>query len=523
MKKVLMMLAAAAFIGFGAVSCDEKDPLPPVIDETCDVCGKNPCECENPQPTGELNVTVPVEIMLEGAGQVVASMPGEQILEYFGMTASEFYAAMGTYEGNSADGTTTQTGNIIQFGLAEGNDKDNLVFTPSTCNNFGHWVNEDAGITYWNGQSEKGNFYACAESTISWGDEAPTEETLASMWDFTVISWAENGNFTVPAAGDKFSFTEVFYQVDENDEEKLAYVTWEITFTAFEARQINTIGTVEHSMDVTYDVAYTPNPVAADYAAIAATLGVSDVFAECDIYPVAADGTYASIAAPSAWFGVDGNVSGWGSEAVMCLELGKNTLNMFCMPYDAATQTAADKCGTFTSRMAFVASNDNAVILAVTANVTEGEAVTINVLETVEKTVDVTYNDTYTPMLVTDIDYAALATTLGVANIFTDTVMYPVAQDGTFSEFPSTDNWFGADGTIAGWGANAIFDIKYEAPAADDANPFYGLKIFCMPPTVNDEVQQTAADKCGTFKGSVGFLKDNGDAVVIALTLNIAE
>ena len=45
MKKILLF-AAAAMIAFAA--CDEKPaptPGPTPGDETCDVCGKNPCEC----------------------------------------------------------------------------------------------------------------------------------------------------------------------------------------------------------------------------------------------------------------------------------------------------------------------------------------------------------------------------------------------------------------------------------------------------------------------------------------------
>lgn len=219
-----MMLAAAAFVGFGAISCDEKDPLPPVPG------GENPGG-ENPggetDQSGELTVTVPVNFML-GVLSATEEMPGDEILEFFGMTAEEFYAAMGSYEGDSGSGTAAQINNTIQFGLAEGNDKDNLIFNPSTCNNFGHWVNADGGITYWNGQEEKGNFYAYAESAITWGLETPDAETLDYMWTFNLGSWAED-----PAEGDKFKFTEVFYQDLGDAGEKLCYVVWDITFVGF--------------------------------------------------------------------------------------------------------------------------------------------------------------------------------------------------------------------------------------------------------------------------------------------------
>ena len=57
MKKILMMFAAA-MIAFAA--CEEKDPIPTPnpgpTDEVCDVCGKNPCECE--QPSNELELFI---------------------------------------------------------------------------------------------------------------------------------------------------------------------------------------------------------------------------------------------------------------------------------------------------------------------------------------------------------------------------------------------------------------------------------------------------------------------------------
>lgn len=511
MKKVLLMLAAAMF-AFAACQ-EDPAPLPP---------SPEPEPEPTPGETAELVVTVPVEIMLEGTGEAVASMPGDEILEYFGMTASEFYTAMGSYEGSSADGTSAQINNTIQFGLAEGNDKDNLVFNPSTCNNFGHWVNEDAGITYWNGQTEKGNFYACAESGIEWGLETPDEKTLAAMWDFTVISWAENGNFTVPAAGDKFSFTEVFYQVDENDEEKLAYVTWEITFTEFEAREIKTVETYTSEMTVEYNPDFTPHTVTGfDYSAAATKLGVSDIFTECDMYAVAADGTWGSLPSTDNWFGAEGTVVGYGAEAIFDFKYESGTdLLIYHMPF---TESAAEKCGTFTGAVGFVNSNDEGVVLKLTITVTEPEAVEINVVETVEQELNITYNNTFTPYEVKEIDYAALATKLEVTNIFTDCKMYPVDPEGNFAAMASTDNWFGAEGTVVGYGANAIYDIKYEAPAADATDPFYGLKIFCMPYDENADPAQTAADKCGTYTGSVGFVAEDGDAVVLKLTLNIAE
>ena len=78
MKKILLF-AAAAMIAFAA--CDEKPaptPGPTPGDETCDVCGKNPCEC--PQVNDYvLTLEVPVQLQHEvntNYGGTVVSVDG---------------------------------------------------------------------------------------------------------------------------------------------------------------------------------------------------------------------------------------------------------------------------------------------------------------------------------------------------------------------------------------------------------------------------------------------------------------
>ena len=235
MKRFFILLIAA-MIGFGAVSCKE-DPILPPVEDVCDVCGQDPCICESEDSENEITLTVPVEIMLGGEGWAQTAMPGEDILEFFDMTEDEFYAAMGTWSGDQAAGQSVQENNTIQFGLANENDHYDLKFVPATSNNFGHWVNSEAGLTWWTGQEANGAFYAYSENQAWWGFEASEEgyaDDLEKMWTFNV---GVDGQVLAAAAeGDEFKFTEVFYQVVEGeveDIEKLCYVEWVIKFVGF--------------------------------------------------------------------------------------------------------------------------------------------------------------------------------------------------------------------------------------------------------------------------------------------------
>ena len=71
----------------------------------------------------EITVSCSIDLMagIETVGYSMGemSMPGDKILEFFDMTAKEFYKAMGTYTG--AAGATTQVDNTIQFGVCTGN------------------------------------------------------------------------------------------------------------------------------------------------------------------------------------------------------------------------------------------------------------------------------------------------------------------------------------------------------------------------------------------------------------------
>ena len=232
MKKVFMLLTCVALVA--GVSCKKNnDPKPSDNSDDPTTESADPDKSSDPS-TGdetlkELTITMNVNYVI-GSDYAVAQLPGDQILEFFDMTDLEFYKAMGTYEGSSADGTTSQVGNTIQFGLAEKNNHDDLKFTPSTCNNFGHWVGTDGQLTWWYGRDEHG-WEVCAENLNydGWGLETPTDENLEDMFWFGIYNGQER------AEGDKFKFTDVYYYPGEEDEpELLCYVEWNVTFVAAE-------------------------------------------------------------------------------------------------------------------------------------------------------------------------------------------------------------------------------------------------------------------------------------------------
>lgn len=522
MKKILMMLAAATF-AFAACEKPNTDDPTPEPGEKCEVCGEDPCVCGSDT---ELHLTLDVQLQHEvntvDYSGVTVTLDSEKVLNFFEMSsADEFYQGMGYLDGNA------QYDNTLLFGLCYMDGGEYVYeFVPQTSSNFGHWLTPDGMYTNW---GENSLFFT--ESQCWWWGEGSLDAAVAaaeadgesfdpaSLWKFTL--GVHPGFYTDLGVkvGDEFKATEFIFQ---QSSQKTLYLDWNVKIVDAILRDIKAVETKEVAMEVEYDATYKAFAVEADYAAIASKLGVSDLFGECDIYPVNADGSYAKAATVSAWFGADGNVSGWGDNAVMCLELNSEGtgFSMFCMPY-GAEQTAADKCGTFTSKMAIVAPNDNAVILSVTATINEPEAIDYEVVGTYDVKFARTYNAEYAPYFIAEIDYAAISTALGVENVVTDATMYPVNAEGVMAGIPSSDNWYGADGNISGWGENAIFSVKYE-PYGEDETGSWGsdtqLASYCMPFGEG----QAAADKCGEYKASFAWVVE-AKVAIVNLTATISE
>ena len=301
MKKIFMPFALAATV-FCFAACSEKDPvIPPTPGGDDD--GDDPKE--EVDGTHEKTAKVNVDFIV-GSDYANAQMPGSEILEFFDMTEAEFYAAMGTYSGSAADGTTAQENNTISFGLAVGNDHENLTMTPSTCNNFGHWVGTDAQLTYWNGREEKG-WVVAAESQATWGAESPDEETLSAMFNFGIYDGASH------EAGTSEVFTEFFYYTDpDTDAEYLFYVEWHINFVEAGEVELTIAGEQTITRDVEYNGDYAGFSIDEDIDAEALESAIGIAAADATVYAINSDGSVYAIPGTNFWYSIAGDVMSWG-------------------------------------------------------------------------------------------------------------------------------------------------------------------------------------------------------------------
>ncbi len=320
MKKFFMPFMLAATVCCLA-ACSEKEPKLP--DNPDNPGGEEPIE-------GTVEKTVEVNVdFIVGSDYANAQMPGSEILEFFKMSAAEFYAAMGTYSGSAADGTTAQENNTIKFGLANGNDHEDLNMTPSTSNNFGHWVGTDSKLTYWNGREEKG-WVVCAESQTTWGEESPTEDILSAMFNFGIYDGASH------EAGTSEVFTEFFYYTDpETDADYLFYVEWHINFVEAGEVELTIAGeqTIERSVDFvdTYEGFSIDEDIDTD--AIESAIGIAA--SEATVYAINSDGSVNPIPGTNFWYSVAGDVQSWGEGCG--IDINKDAgYWTFCMYPDAS-------------------------------------------------------------------------------------------------------------------------------------------------------------------------------------------
>ncbi len=317
MKKFFMPFTLAAAVCCFA-ACNEKTPtIPPT-----------PGGGGDEDETVEKTVKVDVNFIV-GSDYANAKMPGSEILEFFDMTDIEFYTAMGSYSGSAADGTTAQENNTIKFGLANGNDHEDLNMTPSTCNNFGHWVGTDSKITYWNGRDANG-WVVCAESQATWGEESPTDEILSAMFNFGIYDGASH------EAGSSEVFTEFFYYTDpETDQDRLFYVEWHVSFVEAGAVELSIAGeqTIERTVDYvdTYEGFSIDEDI--DASAIESAIGIAA--ADATVYAINADGSVNAIPGTNFWYSVAGDVMSWGEGCG--IDINKDAgYWAFCMYPDAS-------------------------------------------------------------------------------------------------------------------------------------------------------------------------------------------
>lgn len=222
MKKILLMLAAAT-IAFAA--CDEKDPVGPTPgDETCEVCGKNPCECP---PSNDLELFITTDVKLQHEitttyGGATLSIDANKVASFFGMTKEELYLAMGSLEEGA------QVNNTLLFGICYQEDGEWVYdFTPSSTNNYGHWMTRDGRNTAW----ENEDVFMYTESTCWWGYES-LEAAIADGMTGDVLDFAFGcrPDFYDGQVGDKYTATEFIFDAAT---QKTCYLTWNLEIVDF--------------------------------------------------------------------------------------------------------------------------------------------------------------------------------------------------------------------------------------------------------------------------------------------------
>lgn len=286
------------------------------------------------------------------------------------------------------------------------------------------------------------------------------------------------------------------------DGSKMYKVELTVTIKEPEKKEYDIVKTSEYELSIEYKDGFVPTDITkyGFFNEALAALGVSNLD-ECTVYGVNTDGTFSNFS-DDIWFDSKGNPTSWGNDCVFDFHAwDQNVCNIPDGAFIGWSQTI-----TFGLVPKNNPDNKAALVkLAVTLN--EPQAKDIQIVDTVKYTTTVKYNDSYT-LYEVDYDYASIAATLGVGNVWTDCDIYYVNADMSFSAGPSTDNWFGADGNIAGWGDNAVLDLKYEG-----GEKFH---IYCMP-------GETAASKCGTFTVRNAFVNDALQAVVFEATITVEE
>ena len=372
-----------------------------------------------------------IETTTYGTG--VISMPGEKILEFFDMTESEFYKAMGSFTGTAP--STTQVDNTISFGVCTGNDHDKMNFCPSSTNNFGCWMTAGSAVTKW---GDDAVFYH--ESNIEWGLEDVDAETLSQMWDFTIGFYPGHNEYK---AGDKVKATYFFYKEAEDDDEVDLYCYVEVIFNivAAEEVELNVVETKELTYTIDFDNEYIHYAIDLPVEDIKTKIGVDAQTAKA--YAVNPDGTYSAVTGNNFWFMKDGTVGSWGEGAAVCLNNNEQEYWIYCLFPD---ETIAGT--TVNGAIAFANEDGDAYIVKVAVEVKGIDYTTMNVLAS--------YEDGESEYTLTANNLAAISAALGVDSVDLSAVtLFGVNADGSRYEGDFTANngyWYLANGNVSDYG-----------------------------------------------------------------------
>ena len=367
------------------------------------------------------------------------SMPGDKILEFFDMTAAEFYKAMGTYTG--AAGSTTQVDNTIQFGVCTGNDIDKMNFCPSSSNNFGCWMNAQSAVCTW---GDDAVFYH--ESIIEWGLEDPDEETLANMWTFGIGFYPGHNDYK---AGDVVKATYFFLKEAEEDGEPDLYCYVEMIFNIVEAEEVelNIVETKQLNYIIDFDDEYIHYAIELPVEDIQTKIGVSAQSAKA--YAVNPDGSFSATMGNNFWFMKDGTVGAWGTGAAVCLNNNEQDHWIFCLFPD---ETLAGT--TVNGAIAFANEDGDAYVIKVAVEVEGIDYTAIDVL--------VPYEEGELEYTLTENNLAAIYAALGVDSVnMSEVTIFGVNADGSRYEGNFTANngyWYEANGNVSDY-VTATADI----------------------------------------------------------------
>jgi len=326
MKKVFLFIAAAAL----TLAACEKKPVIPVDN------GGNGNENPDPVEEGYVEKTTVVTVeMINGVetskwAAHAAEMPGDDILDFFDMTAEEFYKAMGYCDDDAgATGISAQKDNTMMFGVADENNHDNMKWIPKTSANYGHWWSKTGRMTYWSDEAGDKLFYT--ESVVDWGADSPDAETLDAMWTYNIGFL--NGGFD-GKVGDVYKATEVFFITDDDDVERYYYVEWNIKIV--DAGAIEPSGATK-DIEIPVKETFTAAGAEIDFSEQvldAFKLSAEDFGIACGTGAIVGknyinneevDNTAAGIA--GAWFNSDLQVCAWGSEGfAYYFELGTDLI-----------------------------------------------------------------------------------------------------------------------------------------------------------------------------------------------------
>ena len=433
MKRIFWLLAAAAIT---ITACNKPQYIIPIDDDDEE-------EQQNPDDEGYKEKTFVVNITLkDGVNNTydgtVGTMPGKEILDFFDMTAEEFYKGMGTCTTGSME--SQQSDNTVLFGMAIKNNTDELKWVPSTSNNFGHWIGKDGELVTWGDDA-----YFFTESLCEWGLDAPDAEVLEDMWKFTVGCFPGR-----TSAGQTYKATEVFFVTDEDDVELYAFVQWNVTIEAAEEVKLNVVGTQEVSFDTPFnnygEYPHTPLVPEIDQAALQNAIGIS--LAEADVYGVNPDGSFSLAPGKNFWFMTDGTIRAWGSGAGICINDDGGTNDWaWCMFPDESLGGQSLK-----GAIAFVnPATLNAYVVKVTVNVEGIDFLNIDVL--------VSYEDGASTYTLNENNLAALAAALGVESVTAEEIgtTYPlkgINADGSVYDGGFTANngyWYTLEGNVTNW------------------------------------------------------------------------